>query len=139
MVGIYIGPIVFEGPRPPKLEISNEIGFRSNLNQTGSQSRFHLPGADAPCWPQLGVQGFTQRQKEYSIPGLTGPLAQHSVCSVRFVPPMASEDAPTLEKLWLGGRTGILAAWSEAKAWALRVVDAPRHGTCSRRSLRSDA
>ena len=26
---------------------------------------------------------------------------------------MASEDAPTLEKLWLGGRTGTLAAWSE--------------------------
>ena len=26
---------------------------------------------------------------------------------------MASEDAPTLEKLWLRGRTGILAAWSK--------------------------
>ena len=26
---------------------------------------------------------------------------------------MASEDVPTLEKLWLGGRTGILAAWSK--------------------------
>ena len=35
---------------------------------------------------------------------------------------MASEEAPTLEKLWLGGRTGNLAAWSEAKAWAMRVV-----------------
>ena len=35
---------------------------------------------------------------------------------------MASEEAPTLEKLWLGGRTGTLAVWSEAKAWALRVV-----------------
>ena len=48
---------------------------------------------------------------------------------------MASEEAPTLEKLWLGGRTGTLAVWSEAKAWALRVVDAPRHETCSRWSL----
>ena len=37
------------------------------------------------------------------------PLASHSVCSFRFVPPMASEDVPTLEKLWLGGRTGTLA------------------------------
>ena len=35
---------------------------------------------------------------------------------------MASDDAPSLEKLWLGGRTGCLAPWSEAKAWALRVV-----------------
>ena len=35
---------------------------------------------------------------------------------------MASDDAPSLEKLWHGGRTGTLAPWSEAKAWALRVV-----------------
>jgi len=35
---------------------------------------------------------------------------------------MASEDVPSLEKLWLGGREGNLAAWSEAKAWALREV-----------------
>ena len=35
---------------------------------------------------------------------------------------MASDDDPTLEKLWLGGRTGTLAPWSEAKAWAMRVV-----------------
>ena len=38
---------------------------------------------------------------------------------------MAAEsdsDAPSLEKLWLGGKTGCLAPWSEAKAWALRTV-----------------
>ena len=76
--------------------------------------------------PSLGSRTLPQRQKEYSIPGLSCPLAQHSVGSVRFVPPMASEDAPTLEDLWLAGRTGILAAWSEANAWALRVADAPK-------------
>jgi len=35
---------------------------------------------------------------------------------------MASDDAHSLQELWLGGRTGTLAPWSEAKAWALRVV-----------------
>ena len=38
---------------------------------------------------------------------------------------MAAEtdsDAPSLETLWLGDRTGYLAPWSEAKAWALQTV-----------------
>ena len=35
---------------------------------------------------------------------------------------MTTEDAPALEKLWLEARTGTLAPWSEAKAWALREV-----------------